>query len=689
MAASAGAERVRGSTRWLRWLAACVLANAAVFSLLRLVLWLWFGGEQAAEPAGALGWAFYLGAKFDLRLALLIGLPCLALAWIPWLDPLATRAGRWLWVVYFAAAHGLAVFAHAVDFGHFAYLRARLDASAVRLLEDPEEAFGVLWESYPIVSGSLGLLLYAALFGALLWALAARLAARPPVPRSRGRALALALGWVALYAFGIYGKLSWYPLRWSDAFFSTHDFVSQLALNPVLYLYDTWKNRVLEYDAEQARRHYPTMAEYLDVDAPDPERLDYLRARGAQPPAERPNVVIVLLESFAFYKTGASGNPLDPTPHFDALARDGILFRRFYTPHWGTARGVFTTLTSLPDVEPQRTSSRNPLIVKQHTLLNAFEGYEKFYFIGGSASWGNIRGLLAHNVPDLQLYEEGSYASPRIDVWGISDLHLLEEAGQVLSKVQGRPFVAVIQTAGNHEPYTLPDDRRGFATRDLDDDAVRPWGFKSSEDFESFRFLDHSLGVFFEQARRADWFDDTIFALTGDHGLPRRADHRPPGEKELRLDSFHVPLVLYAPGRIEGGLVVDTPAGLADLLPTLARLASLPYATAALGRDLFDRRYDAERFAFVMFHGGLPRIGLVGAELYYSARADGSESRLQEIYGEDPSRDVAAERPEAARELRELAFAIYETARYMRYHNAPEQIAAPRQGSLPPLGAAR
>jgi phosphoglycerol transferase MdoB-like AlkP superfamily enzyme len=531
--------------------------------------------------------------------------------------------------------------------------------------------------------------LWAALFGALLWRLAARLAAQRRAPPSRRRALALACGCVALYAFGIYGKLSWYPLRWSDAFFSTHDFASQVALNPVLYLYDTWKNRVLEYDAERTRRHYPTMVDYLDVDAPDPERLDYARARAAEALPARPNVVIILLESFAFYKTGVSGNPLEPTPNFDALARDGVLFRRFYTPHWGTARGVFTALTSLPDVEPQRTSSRNPLIVKQHTLMNAFEGYEKFYFIGGSASWGNIRGLLAHNVPDLQLYEEGSYSAPRIDVWGISDLHLLEEAGQVLSRVEGRPFVAIVQTAGNHEPYTLPDDLRGFVPRGLDDDLVRRWGFKSSQDFDSFRFLDHSLGVFFEQARRAGWFRNTIFALTGDHGLPRRADHRPPGEQELRLDSFHVPLVLYAPGRVPGGVVVDAVASLTDLLPTVTRLASLPYVTAAMGRDLFDARHDGERFAFVMFHGGLPRIGVVGPELYYSARADGSEARLQEIYGEDPARDVSAEHPEAARELRELTFAIYETAKYMRYHNAPEQIAAPPPRELPALGAAR
>lgn len=684
---------MRVSTRWLRWLALCVLANAIVFTLLRVALWIAFGSEVGTAPPTAVLRAFYLGAKFDLRLALVVGLPCLVLGWIPFLDPVASRAGRWLWVVYFALAQLVIALVYAVDFGNVAYLRARIDSSLLRQLEDPHEAFGVLWDSYPILSGSAALLVYAAVFGGLLWAAAAWLAARSPTRERRGRALMAALGLVALYAFGIYGKLSWYPLRWSDAFFSPHNFVSNLALNPVLYLYDTWKNREIEYDLEATRRHYPTMVEYLGVDAPDVEKLDYVRRRGTAQGPDRPNVVIILLESFAFYKTGVSGNPLDPTPNFDALTRDGFLFRRFYTPHWGTARGVFTTITSLPDVEPHRTSTRNPLIVRQATLMNAFEGYEKFYFIGGSASWGNIRGLLAHNVPGLHLYEEGSYTSPRVDVWGISDLHLLEEAGRVLSRVRDRPFIAVIQTAGNHEPYSIPMDRRGFEPRQLDDHLVQRYGFKSSAAFDSFRFLDHALGVFFEEERDDPWFRNTIFALTGDHGLPRRADHRPPGEHELRLDSFHVPLLLYAPGRIEGGQVRDEVGSLTDVMPTLAGLAGVPYVTAAMGRDLFDPRYDDQRYAFVMFHGGLPRIGVVGPELYYSARADGSDGRLQEIRGEDPSQDVSAERPRAAQEMRELTFALYETARYMRYHNAPEQIeaeAAPEEiEAVPQPGAPR
>ena len=56
--------------------------------------------------------------------------------------------------------------------------------------------------------------------------------------------------------------------------------------------------------------------------------------------------------------------------------------------------------------------------------MNYLKDYEKFYFIGGSLSWGNIRGVIG-NVDGIKTYEEQDYKnSPHNDVWGISDIHL-------------------------------------------------------------------------------------------------------------------------------------------------------------------------------------------------------------------------------------------------------------------------
>ena len=139
-------------------------------------------------------------------------------------------------------------------------------------------------------------------------------------------------------------------------------------MNPVLHFINTLKNKDLKFDVAKVRHAYPQMAKYLGIKTPDAKHLNFVRyEKGNSLQARQPNIVLVYLESFAAYKVGSFGNPLDPTPNFDALAKQGLFFNRFYTPHVGTARSVFAGITGLPDVETHETSTRNPLIINQHT----------------------------------------------------------------------------------------------------------------------------------------------------------------------------------------------------------------------------------------------------------------------------------------------------------------------------------
>jgi phosphoglycerol transferase MdoB-like AlkP superfamily enzyme len=512
----------------------------------------------------------------------------------------------------------------------------------------------------------------------------------PARARRPGRSPRVRRGGALLYAFGIYGKLSYYPLRWSDAYFSTHAFASALSLNPVLYFYDSFDDDGLAFDEAAMRKHYASVASYLGVEHPDAERLDFTRVAGGASAGRKPlNVVILLLESFAYYKTGVSGNPLDPTPNFDAIARGGVLFRHFYTPHSGTARSVFASVVGLPDIDRGRTSTRNPLITRQNTLLNAFDGWDKFYFLGGSTSWGNIRALLSHNVEGLQIYEEGSYASPRVDVWGISDLDLFEEANRVLAAPRKRPFVAVIQTAGNHKPYTIPEDSRGFERSTAPEGEAQRFGFDSLRELDAMRLVDHSIGHFFRLAREEKYFEDTLFVLYGDHGSPAAPEHRPLAERQLSLPRYHVPLVLYSPGHLDPR-VVDEVASQLDVLPTAVGLAGARGVNSTLGRDLLDPAFAGRRYAFTIERiDKNPVIGLVSNDFYFQMAADGSKSQLQRLDSASPRDDVSAEQPETAAQLEDLASGLYQAARYMRYHNAPEAVAAQRERVPPAVAAGR
>lgn len=664
--------------RLLHFLVNLTALNLAVFMLLRLAFWLWFRNPADPIPGGELLHGLWLGFKYDLRLTLLLLLPLFLLGGFRAFSPFTSPWRRNLWFAYLALVMATVLLFYFMNFGYFAYLHTPMDATVLRFAYNLETSLQMVWETYPVVWILLGLALVIAAYVALLHHLLWR-AATYANPHLRGwrKALTVFVTFV-LVVFGLYGKFSWYPLRWSEAFATPHAFAPAVAMNPILYFANTLKNREVRFDEQAVREHYPELARWLGVTHPDPQRLDFRRIVTTPGPlaAQRPNIVMVFLESFASYKTGLFGNPLNPTPNFDALARESVSFTRYYAPHTGTARSVWAAITGLPDVETHKTSSRNPLVVDQHTLVNAFTGYEKFYFLGGSANWGNIRGLLQHNIPGLHVYEEGSYESPRIDVWGISDLDLFREATAALSR-SAKPFFAIIQTSGNHRPYTIPDDHGDFRLEHHDPAAYKRAGFISEKEYNSFRFMDYSVGAFMKLVRQQPWYANTIFVFYGDHGITGYGgEHTPAFESKFILTGHHTPLLFHAPALLPPRSD-DRIASEVDLLPSLASLAAPAYVNTTLGRSLFDPRFDSDRYAFTITHSPIPEIGLLSKDFYFRMLENGQNKLLAHLDSTDATANVIERYPEVARRMESLTRGIFETARWMRYHNGRKRARAP------------
>jgi hypothetical protein len=477
-------------------------------------------------------------------------------------------------------------------------------------------------------------------------------------------------------AIGIFGRIGQYPLRWSDAFNLRNDASANLALNPFQSFFSSLSFRASGFDVERVREHYPRMSEYLGLKSPDAASLRFARHERGGPSrvgpagAPPPNVVLVICESFSAYKSSMWGNPLDTTPFFAELSRQGVFFDNCYTPHIGTARGVWATITGLPDVEPRETASRNPALVDQHTIINDFTAHEKFYFLGGSSSWANIRGLLTNNIRDLRLFEEGSYDSPRIDVWGISDKNLFLEANDVL-RAQTRPFFAVIQTADNHRPYTIPkEDLDEFTKISVPPAALKGSGFESLEELNAFRYTDFAFRKFIEAARKEKYFERTIFVFIGDHGIGGNAGRMfPPAWTEQNLTCYHVPLLVYAPALLAPRRISSV-ASMVDVLPTIAGLAGIAYRNNGFGRDLLrQQEIDGGRSnaAFVIDQGSRS-IGVV-RESYFGQHH--RESGRAELVWADFNAPPPAAPPPAGAEAdyRAQAQGFYETARFLLRHN--------------------
>jgi phosphoglycerol transferase MdoB-like AlkP superfamily enzyme len=663
--------------------------HVALFSLFRLAFWQAFDNTLTPLPADRLLQSLLTGLRFDIRLGLFLVLPLLLLALTRWTHPLQVGWMRGLARLYLTVAGIVLLTSYVVDFGHYAYLAQRLNAGSLYLLRDWREAAYMVWQSYPVIPLTVALWVVLALYSHAMGRLLAWGSRLPPAPHwqggrwaRRGKATTLGVVLALPILFGMHGKWSQYPLRWSDAFFSTDPFASSVALNPVLYLLDTLDFRQSGADEAKVRSLWPVLAPTLGLPSSPavPPRFVRTVTPRLPAPATPPNIVLVLLESFSGYKTSLSGNPLGTTPNFDRIAREGVWFERLYTPHFGTARGVFTTLTGIPDVEINNTSSRNPKAAEQHLVLDdVLHGYDRHYFIGGSTSWANIRGVLTRNIAGIRIHEEGDYRAPRNDVWGISDLDLFDEAHQVFRQAQ-KPFFAVIQTSGNHRPYTIPQRNQGFVPKQWQKDQLENHGFFSLEEYNSFHFMDHALGQFFTTAARESYFRNTLFLLVGDHGITAQGKgtgpHMPAAYTDLKLSSVHTPFVIYAPHLLAPARYRTT-ASQADVMATLAGLTGRPYRNTTLGRDLLDPRDTAPHVAFTIEHDSGPTIGVLDERFYLQRRPGATTAVLYDMTSPTPRTDVSAAHPQIAAHMTRLTDAMYYTAQYMLLNNP----------KLPPLVA--
>ncbi len=668
-------------SRRLRYGVGAIGVIFVLLAALRLVFLISFSGLALNTPA--LPETLGIGLRFDLRLAVLVLLPLALLAWFPRWNLTTLPALRWLARGYLVVALAVVGLVYIIDFGHYAYLGVRINATVLRYLQDAQISQQMVWETYPVLWITACWLAAVAVW---VWALVCLERLTLDGERKPIGTLTLAsvsvVGVIAvlLALLGRVNNLNLenpVPLRWSDAFFSGNSQVAAVGLNPVLFLYDTLKVGQSQFDAAQVRQHYPQVAQYLGVEQPDPEQLNFIREQAVQPyrlPGERPpNVIFVMLESLGTSAVGAYGNPLNPTPNLDTLATQSWFFKHFYVPVTGTAKTVWASISGVPDVTRQETATRNPLITRQHTLINAFEGYQKFYMIGGNAGWANINALIRQSIDGVQLFDESHWRSPRVDVWGISDLDLFKEGDQLLRAVpKDQPFFAYLQTSGNHRPFTIPKQNDGFQLNNVTLEQAQAAGSRSVEQYNAVRLLDYNIGRLMEIAKAGGWYDNSIFVFFGDHNTRiSQIPHMAPAFEQLGLESNNVPLLIHAPGLQPR--VIDEAVGLADLLPTVAGMAGIPFRNGAMGRDIQQPAPEGERVVPLVLHEGtFPIIGGVTKDFLLQMQHDGSSPTLHDLASQTPREDVAEQHPEEFQRLQGLTRGLHESARLMLFRNVRE-----------------
>ncbi|MCM2311044.1 MAG: sulfatase-like hydrolase/transferase [Steroidobacteraceae bacterium] len=534
----------------------------------RVVLWMKFG-PAADVPGAHLPMLLLAGLLNDAVESLYLTTPlALYLFLLPdrWYH---SRFNRVLLSTGFVVAISGLVFLALAEYFFFEEFDARFNLVAFDYLVYPAEVFVDIWEAYPVVPGLIGSL---AVAGAACW-----MFRRWLLPReASAAALRLRVAPFAMHAALLMAAILWYP---TDALsWSSNRVENELLQNGYSSFFRAAATNEIDYHAYYASRdpasNLKLLANALEAGGGRFTRLDEGRLDRRFPARPdglgRMNVVVVSSESFGAKFSRLYGSKNDLTPNFDSYAQRGIWFAHTYASGTRTVRGLEALTASFPPIPTVSIVRRpgNQGIATWGRVMRGL-GYDTSFLYGGYGYFDNMNAFYAGNgyeVLDRDAIDHARFEN----IWGVADEDLFDLALDHFSDLhaQGKPFFSIVMTTSNHKPYTF---RAGLEDLGIPESGG---GRKAG-----VRYADYALGYFLQQAEQQPWFDDTIFVVIADHGA------RVYGKADIPLNSYEIPLMIYAPKHLEPRRV-DTLMSQIDVAPTVLGLLGLPYEAPFFGQDV-------------------------------------------------------------------------------------------------------
>jgi phosphoglycerol transferase MdoB-like AlkP superfamily enzyme len=303
----------------------------------------------------------------------------------------------------------------------------------------------------------------------------------------------------------------------------------------------------------------------------------------------RPNILLIVLESFSAKLIEPLGGKEGVTPEFNKLAEDGILFSRIYSTDSRTDKGLATIISGYPVLEaipimkyPEKTQNL-PFI--SESLIDS--GYHVSFLYGGDVDFANMRSYLMNGGYSRITTQNDFPSSLRTGKWGVPDQYVFEQNISDIQADTGKWF-KVMLTLTNHEPFEIPGKAK-FGNKTLIDRF-----------YSSAYYADSCLGDFISRFKRTGLWDSTLIILIADHGtrLPQFDDIFEPRK-------HHIPM-LWTGGAISRDTVINKTGSQADLARTLLNQLDIPANGYLLGKDLLSS--SSRSFAFYSIKNGIAMI---------------------------------------------------------------------------------
>ncbi|MCC7148617.1 MAG: sulfatase-like hydrolase/transferase [Saprospiraceae bacterium] len=280
---------------------------------------------------------------------------------------------------------------------------------------------------------------------------------------------------------------------------------------------------------------YKRLQPFIDNPEPGPDFFDNYQSTKDTFPSilntDKPNIVFFILESWSADVCNQEGRDSLIAPFFNGLIRQGLYFSDCYASGHVSDQGVPAALGALPVIPSFSLLMGKQQVGELPCITDDLkaDGYYTGFLYGGQLDYGNIRGYVFKKgfdeVADVQYFPS---STPKTAL-GVPDLPLYME---LLSKLNSarQPFFYCGYNISTHSPYDVPVDY-GLGI-----------GGENAAFINTIHYGDSSLGVFFKEAKKQPWFDNTLFVFVADHSHESQI---------IRVredkDRYRIPLLLYGP----------------------------------------------------------------------------------------------------------------------------------------------
>lgn len=369
------------------------------------------------------------------------------------------------------------------------------------------------------------------------------------------------------------------PMNHSTVYFSKNNFANISAINPTWNFFSSIFNKT----SKNTNPYSYLPKEVIDYNLG--KLLTKSKSSDLVLNSKKPNVLIIVWESFTKKVVDEKYNGIEVTPNFNSLKKEGIYFSNIYASGDRTDKALTALLSAFP-AQPTESIIKQPLKSSSLSMLSkdfAKNGYSTSFYYGGDTDFANIKSYLYNSNFDKIIDKNDFPLENHGSKWGVHDAFIFNKYIEDNKTGLTKPFFNTLLTLSSHEPFET--SRNNII---IEGDNVE------AQFMNSLNYTDECLGDFIQKAKLQPWWSNTLVIIISDHGKPLESN-------KIRSDEFEIPM-LWTGGAIKNSFNFNKIGSQLDLAATLLGQLNIENTKYNWSKDLFGK--NTKQWAFFAFNDG-------------------------------------------------------------------------------------